>query len=70
MPWPGDRYRLMTDVRPADEPTQFESEAHRLGLPKERWEASRELREWASRWCRSKYVPEDLLKAWGMETGL
>jgi hypothetical protein len=51
-------------MRGPQEPTEFETEARRLGLAPEVRAGSPELRHWAARWCRTKYVPEDLLKIW------
>lgn len=44
----------------------FEEFAENLGLSPEQWEHSRDLQEWARRRKNFCYVPEELLKAWGM----
>jgi hypothetical protein len=57
-------------LRAPDAPTDFDLEVKRLRLTGSAMEvlgASVGLREWAMRWCRSRYIPEDLLKMWGME---
>lgn len=51
-------------MRGPQEPTEFEAEARRLGVAPEARSSSPELRRWAMRWYRTKYVPEDLLKIW------
>lgn len=54
-----------TQVAPAGA-TEFEVEVRKLGLTKDTWVASSELR----RWCKSNrnrcYIPEWLLGAWGI----
>jgi hypothetical protein len=50
----------------APQVTSFEQSVTRLGLQPSEYRASRELREWAAKNKNSKYVPEDLLKAWGL----
>jgi hypothetical protein len=57
-------YLAYSPMRGPQEPTEFESEAKRLGLSPEERSGSQELRHWATRWYRTKYVPEDLLKVW------
>ena len=62
---------LLTAVmRGPAEPIEFDLEVARLGLTgaaEERLAASTALRAWVQRWYRMKYVPEKLLKMWGME---
>lgn len=53
-----------SSMRGPQEPTEFEVEVKRLGLSVEDRVSSIELRSWATRWYRTKYVPEDLLKIW------
>jgi hypothetical protein len=53
--------------RQAGDPTAFEIEAKRLKLLPAQYQTSVQLREWVRKWCRSRYVPESLLEAWGME---
>ena len=60
-------------LRAPDAPTDFDLEVKRLkltGSAVEALEASTGLREWAARWCRSRYIPEDLLKMWGWPNDL
>jgi hypothetical protein len=39
-----------------------------LKLLPAQYQTSMQLREWVCKWCKSKYVPENLLEAWGMES--
>jgi hypothetical protein len=50
-------------------PTEFERLAVKLGVPEALWAHSRELRSFARKFGRSKYVPEHLLDAWGLDVG-
>lgn len=51
---------------PGPAPTEFELQAHRLGLTEDDYVSSAQLR----RWCEDNrdrcYVPEWLLKRWGI----
>ena len=47
--------------------TEFESVALRLGLTKETFISSSELRMWCQRNVGRCYVPEWLLKEWGID---
>jgi hypothetical protein len=49
-------------------PTAFELEAHRLGLTEENYASSDQLRRWCAQNRDRCYVPEWLLKRWGMTT--
>lgn len=51
-------------------PTQFEIEVARLGLKKSDYVASAALRLWCSHNRNRVYVPEWLLKEWGMQVEL
>lgn len=45
--------------------TEFEKVVSKHELSPEQYRQSEELRAWAQHNKNSKYVPEDLLKAWG-----
>ena len=47
-------------------PTEFEIEVKRLGLAKVEYVASAKLKLWCAQNRNRVYVPEDLLKAWGI----
>jgi hypothetical protein len=47
--------------------SEFEKTARKLGLEPHQYLFSVQLRAWAERNCRSKFVPEVLLKAWGLD---
>jgi hypothetical protein len=51
---------------PAATPTEFELQAVRLGLTEENYAMSQSLRNWCERNRERCYVPEWLLKQWGM----
>jgi hypothetical protein len=51
---------------PAPAPTEFELQAHRLGLTEDRYASSDQLRRWCEHNRDRCYVPEWLLKKWGM----
>lgn len=51
-------------------PTTFESITRELGLAPKDFEASVLLKEWVNRNKNHKYVPLDLLEAWGLEPDL
>ncbi len=46
--------------------TEFEMQVARLGLTKESCIASEELRSWCERNKNRCYIPEGLLKVWGL----
>jgi len=48
-------------------PTEFELQARNLNLTAEMYTSSRELRAWCERNRNRLYVPEWLLKEWGMK---
>lgn len=47
-------------------PTSFEEEVRRLGLAEKDYEGSAALKEWARRNKDAKFVPSELLTAWGL----
>ena len=47
-------------------PSDFERIVARLKLSPNHYASSPELREWVERNWRQKFVPEKLLKAWGL----
>jgi hypothetical protein len=47
-------------------PTWFEEQVQELGLNEQTYEASRELKKWCERNKDRCYVPEWLLRRWGM----
>jgi len=46
-------------------PTSFEEMVRRLKLSEKEYRGSIPLKEWAQKHKDSKYVPQDLLQAWG-----
>jgi hypothetical protein len=48
-------------------PTSFDEMARRLKLTEKEYWGSVPLKEWAQKHKDSKYVPQDLLEAWGIE---
>src|SRR5215469_7728019 len=50
--------------------TEFEKELRRLGLTRETCAGSRELRLWCEHNKNRCYIPEWLLKKWGIEVDL
>jgi hypothetical protein len=48
-------------------PTSFEEMVRRLKLSEKEYRSSIPLREWAQKHKDSKYVPQKLLDAWGIE---
>jgi hypothetical protein len=50
-------------------PTEFEMRARQLQLTAEAYTSSRELRAWCERNRNRLYVPEWLLKEWGITVG-
>jgi hypothetical protein len=55
----------LAEIRP-QAPTDFEKEVRRLGLDEQACEGSRELKKWCERNKDRCYIPEWLLKRWGM----
>jgi len=53
-------------VVPASVPTEFERQAKRLGLSEDGYSSSDQLRRWCEHNRDRCYVPEWLLKSWGM----
>jgi hypothetical protein len=47
--------------------TSFEQVVKKLGLSPEQYKDSARLKEWVRRNMDEKYVPPDLLKAWGFD---
>lgn len=47
--------------------TEFEKKAEEYKLAPDQYLQSSQLRDWARRNMKSKFVPESLLKAWGFE---
>jgi hypothetical protein len=47
--------------------TSFEQMVKKLGLSPEQYKSSALLKDWVRRNMDEKYVPSDLLKAWGFE---
>jgi hypothetical protein len=47
-------------------PTSFEEMVRRLNLSEKEYRSSVPLKEWAQEHKDSKYVPQDLLEAWGI----
>ncbi len=45
----------------------FERMVKKLGLSPEEYEGSAQLKDWVLRNMTEKYVPTDLLRAWGFE---
>jgi hypothetical protein len=50
----------------AQGPTGFDEEVRRLGLDEQTYVASRELKKWCELNKNRCYIPESLLKQWGM----
>jgi len=48
--------------------TSFEEAVKELKLQPDQYVHSTRLREWARRNRNSKFIPESLLKAWGIDT--
>jgi hypothetical protein len=51
-------------------PSSFEEVVRRLKLSEKEYLSSIPLREWAKKHKDRKYVPQDLLEAWGIEAKL
>jgi hypothetical protein len=47
--------------------TEFQQVARDFNLQPDQYVDSTRLREWASRHRNSRYIPETLLKAWGID---
>jgi len=47
-------------------PSSFEEKVRTLGLKPAEYLSSTELRKWVTEKMNSRYVPSDLLKAWGL----
>jgi hypothetical protein len=47
-------------------PSSFEEMVQRLKLSEDEYRSSIPLKEWAQKNKDSKYVPQDLLEAWGI----
>jgi hypothetical protein len=52
--------------RPPALPTEFETQVKRIGLTKQEYVTSAELKRWCERNRNRVYVPEWLLEAWAM----
>jgi hypothetical protein len=50
--------------------TSFEEMVRRLELSEKEYRSSIPLRQWAQKHKDSKYVPQDLLEAWGIVVNL
>jgi hypothetical protein len=48
-------------------PTAFEKQVEKLGLSPDEYQDSPQLRNWCLRNASSHYVPESLLKGWGID---
>jgi hypothetical protein len=48
-------------------PSAFERQVEQLGLCPDQYEASLELRKWCRRNANTYFVPEDLLRLWGIK---
>jgi hypothetical protein len=60
--WASGRH---SEIRPA-EPTGFDEQARKLGLDEQSWASSNELKEWCRQNKNRCYIPEQLLKEWGI----
>jgi hypothetical protein len=49
------------------QPTSFEEIVQRLKLSEKDYQSSAQLKDWVEANKDVKYVPQDLLKAWGIE---
>ncbi len=47
--------------------TEFEQTACKLNLRPDQYVCSEQLRQWAKQNSHSKYVPESLLRSWGIK---
>ena len=55
------------DVPVAVLPTAFEKQVEKLGLSPDKYQDSSKLRNWCLRNANQHYVPEYLLKVWGID---
>jgi hypothetical protein len=60
-----DWTKVPASIRPA-KATEFEVEVNRLGLSRENYVASEQLRKWCEENRNRCYIPEWLLKEWGL----
>lgn len=60
-------YYITTKTRGKRRQPNFHEVAQELGIPEDEYVNSQQLREWAERHRNEQYVPERLLKAWGLE---
>jgi hypothetical protein len=51
-------------------PSSFEEMVRRLKLSEKEYRSSTALKQWAQKHKDSKYVPQDLLEAWGIAAKL
>lgn len=65
VPKGGAHFRRL-DIPVPNLPTEFEREVERLGLRQEKYTNSPELRAWCQRHRDHFYIPERLLKRWGL----
>lgn len=65
---PKQRNWLQGDAAPVpSRPSDFERVVAKLKLSPEQYESSDQLRQWVERYWQQKFVPEKLLKAWGLD---
>ena len=60
-PWSGK-----PTTPPPNMPSEFEMVARELGLTEQHYADSRQLRVWCKENCHRCYIPEWLLKRWGI----
>jgi hypothetical protein len=64
---PKQRSWLQGETAPVPpRPSDFERVVARLKLSPEQYESSDQLRQWVEKHWQQKFVPEWLLKAWGL----
>ena len=65
--WTGDSWLMAATIRAerGRMATSFEQMVKKLGLSPEEYESSALLKDWVRGNMDEKYVPSDLLKAWG-----
>lgn len=61
--WASGRYG---NVRPATAATEFEKQVRKLRLTNESYVRSEKLRSWCHENSHRCYIPESLLKTWGI----
>jgi hypothetical protein len=66
----GNQYWGKPSIDIPTTPTSFEQMVRRLKLSEKEYRSSIPLREWAQKYKDSKYVPQDLLEAWGIAAKL